>query len=313
MPVEARSRVMDRRVLLVDDVLTTGSTANAASRALLRGGAASVDVLALPESLGTVIPGQEFLYLVTERGALIGPITITPELVSLCLAMTPPQRKGLAFTEIDIEAQAGARQGMIQKAGGRTSVPPSSSGTAMSAGGTTFMPSRRGPARQSLARLSRTDQTRQPAARPAMTSTRFTAACVMRSGRDPVRTVTSRSVSCARPPTRGHARQTPEMTSLVERDRAALFEKIGPEERDPSAGSLCVARDRGIVVQVGSIPVLVGDKVANRAFVIGAGDSGLLRQDPPLGVDLPSGEDGASPPPTRRRRRAVLAEALGGA
>jgi predicted amidophosphoribosyltransferase len=30
----------------VDDVLTTGSTANAASRALLRGGAESVDVLA---------------------------------------------------------------------------------------------------------------------------------------------------------------------------------------------------------------------------------------------------------------------------
>ncbi len=35
-----------KRVLLVDDVLTTGSTANTASRALLRGGAASVDVLA---------------------------------------------------------------------------------------------------------------------------------------------------------------------------------------------------------------------------------------------------------------------------
>ena len=32
-------------------------------------------------------------------------------------------QKGVAFTEIDIEAKAGARQEMIQRAGGRTSVP----------------------------------------------------------------------------------------------------------------------------------------------------------------------------------------------
>jgi ComF family protein len=43
---QAKARLKDKRVLLVDDVLTTGSTANAASRALLRGGAASIDVLA---------------------------------------------------------------------------------------------------------------------------------------------------------------------------------------------------------------------------------------------------------------------------
>lgn len=46
VPAEAKARLRGKRVLLVDDVLTTGSTANAASRALLRGGAASVDVLA---------------------------------------------------------------------------------------------------------------------------------------------------------------------------------------------------------------------------------------------------------------------------
>jgi len=34
-----------RRIVLVDDVLTSGATANAASRALLRGGAKAVDVL----------------------------------------------------------------------------------------------------------------------------------------------------------------------------------------------------------------------------------------------------------------------------
>jgi ComF family protein len=46
VPLEAKARLKGKRVLLIDDVLTTGSTANAASRALLRGGAASVDILA---------------------------------------------------------------------------------------------------------------------------------------------------------------------------------------------------------------------------------------------------------------------------
>lgn len=42
---EAAGRIAGRRVLLVDDVLTSGATLNAASRALLRAGAAGVDVL----------------------------------------------------------------------------------------------------------------------------------------------------------------------------------------------------------------------------------------------------------------------------
>jgi ComF family protein len=47
VPMRQRAKVAGRRIVLVDDVITTGATAEAATRALLAAGAGAVDVLAL--------------------------------------------------------------------------------------------------------------------------------------------------------------------------------------------------------------------------------------------------------------------------
>jgi predicted amidophosphoribosyltransferase len=46
--------VRGRRVLVIDDVYTTGATVSAAARALKRGGAAAVDVI----TFARVLPGD---------------------------------------------------------------------------------------------------------------------------------------------------------------------------------------------------------------------------------------------------------------
>ena len=129
---------------------------------------------------------------------------------------------------------------------------------------------------------------------PEMART-FVAACVqMRSGRDLLANRDT-AVAGVREAAKAGAQyvQTPEMTSLVERSRARLFELVTAQEDDPVlAGLREVARATKTVVQVGSLAVKNGDKVANRAFLIDAAGEIVAAYDKLhlYDVDLPNGE-----------------------
>jgi predicted amidohydrolase len=147
-----------------------------------------------------------------------------------------------------------------------------------------------------------------------MTSARpFIAACAqMRSGRDPLKNRDDAVALIREAAAQGaHYVQTPEMTSLVERSREALFEKIGPQERDPTlAGLREVAREKGVCVHIGSLAILAGEKVANRAFLIGPQGEIIASYDKIhlFDVDLPNGESWRESRTYSGGDRAVLAE-----
>jgi predicted amidophosphoribosyltransferase len=56
VPPEGKALVCGRRLVLVDDVLTSGATADTAARTLLRAGAADVDVLVFARVVDAVRP-----------------------------------------------------------------------------------------------------------------------------------------------------------------------------------------------------------------------------------------------------------------
>ena len=140
----------------------------------------------------------------------------------------------------------------------------------------------------------------------------FVAACAqMRSGRDPLKNRDDAVALVREAASQGaHYVQTPEMTSLVERSREALFEKISGEDRDPTLAGLRVgAREKGVWVHAGSLAIKVGEKVANRAFVIDPQGDVLASYDKIhlFDVDLPNGESWRESRTYTGGERAVIA------
>jgi predicted amidohydrolase len=124
----------------------------------------------------------------------------------------------------------------------------------------------------------------------------FTAALVqMRSGRKVEANIEAAAALIDEAARSGaHYVQTPEMTSLLERDRAVVLQTVQPEEDDMA---LTVLRDRAkrhkIWLHLGSLPIkLEGEKIANRAFVIDPDGEIAARYDKihMFDVDLANGE-----------------------
>jgi deaminated glutathione amidase len=87
--------------------------------------------------------------------------------------------------------------------------------------------------------------------------------------------------------------QSPEMSNILERNRAALFEAIRPEREDAMLAAVqAFARAKKVTFHIGSLAVRAGEKVANRGFLIGP-DGGIIARYDKLhlfDVDLPNGE-----------------------
>jgi len=123
----------------------------------------------------------------------------------------------------------------------------------------------------------------------------FKAACVqMRGKRDPAENLED-AIRMIREAAKAGATyvQTPEISNIVNRDRPALLAAIRTEADDPMLKALsALAKELGITIHIGSLAIKNGDKVANRAFMIGQ-DGGLLARYDKLhlfDVDLPNGE-----------------------
>lgn len=126
--------------------------------------------------------------------------------------------------------------------------------------------------------------------------TSFKAACVqMRSGRSVAANVDDAEalIRAAAAAGAGYV-LTPEMTTILDRDKEALLAAIGPEEVDPSLQRFReIARELGIHLHIGSMAIkLADDHIANRSFLIAPNGAIIGRYDKihMFDVDLSGGE-----------------------
>ena len=150
--------------------------------------------------------------------------------------------------------------------------------------------------------------------------THFVAAAVqMRSGVSVAANVAAAEALIRQAAGQGaHYVLTPEMTTILDRERPRLLAAISPEESDPSLARFrALARDLGIHLHVGSMAIkLVGqgkngeDGVANRAFLITPDGDILARYDKihMFDVDLTGGESYRESRLYRAGDRAVVAD-----
>ncbi len=86
---------------------------------------------------------------------------------------------------------------------------------------------------------------------------------------------------------------TPEMTTLMEWDRTALFDNIYPQDDDPSLPVFqALASELNIWLVIGSMAIKLEDKIANRSYVISPEGNIATHYDKihMFDVDLPGGE-----------------------
>jgi predicted amidohydrolase len=88
--------------------------------------------------------------------------------------------------------------------------------------------------------------------------------------------------------------QTPEITTLMEMERAALFAAVRPEEGNPAIARFAsLAQELGIWLHLGSMAVLLGNgKIANRSLLFSPEGAVEARFDKlhMFDVELPGGE-----------------------